>query len=94
MRKITQEAIDAFTNKYNFHKGNTSVEHSTRVSMMYLHGNCIARLTSQGLEVNHQGYITNTTKERLNGIPGVHIQQKNFIWYLNGKEMLDGWNKI
>ena len=44
--------------------------------------------------INHQGYKINSTKERLNGIPGVCIQQKKGIWYLNGKEMLDGWNKI
>ena len=43
---------------------------------------------------DHQGYKTNTTKERLNGIPGVCIQQKKGVWYLNGKEMLDGWNKV
>ena len=28
------------------------------------------------------------TKERLNGLHGVSITQKNFIWYLNGKK----WN--
>lgn len=28
------------------------------------------------------------TKERLNALQGVNIVQKNFVWYLNGKE----WN--
>ena len=94
MRKITKEAVDAFLNGINFSKDNTCVIHTHKYSFLYLHGNCIARQDSFDLMINHQGYLTKTTKERLNGIPGVHIQQKKGIWYLNGKEMLDGWNKI
>lgn len=95
MRKITQRAVQAFINKYPFSQQNTSISIIDDIqSLMFLHGYCIARLGPNGLEINHQGFTTATTKERLNGIPGVHIQQKKGIWYLNGKEMLDGWNKI
>ena len=42
----------------------------------------------RGVFINTCGYRTTTTKERLNGLSGVHIQQKNFVWYLNGNK----WN--
>lgn len=94
MRKITQEAVQALLNYKNYSKGNTTIKFNGLVSEMFLYGKCIARYNPKGLEVNHCGYLTNTTKERLNGIPGVCIQQKKGVWYLNGKEMLDGWNKV
>lgn len=31
-----------------------------------------------------RGFFTNTTKERLNALPGVNIVQKLGKWYLNG----------
>lgn len=98
MRKITQEAVDAFLKYKPYYKDNTQIEITSDCgyleSRMYLYGHWIALLNVDGLEINHCGYMTNTTKERLNGIPGVCIQQKKGVWYLNGKEMLDGWNKV
>lgn len=94
MRKITKEVVQALLNHQNYSKGNTTIITTDGYSSMYLYGNCIARYNPNGLEINHQGYLTKTTKERLNGLPGVKIQQKNFVWYLNGKEMLNGWNKV
>ena len=38
------------------------------------------------LSITNAGWESNTTKERLNGLDGVSIQQKAGIWYLNGKE--------
>ena len=32
------------------------------------------------------GYMTHTTKERLNGIPGIQVVQRKGVWYLNGIE--------
>ena len=94
MCKITKEAVDAFLNGINFSKDNTRVIHTHKYSFLYLHGNCIARQDSFDLMINHQGYLTNITKERLNGIPGVHIQQKKGIWYLNDELIKNGWNII
>ena len=94
MRKITTKAIYAFMNHSKYSKDNTVVRLRDGYTAIYLNGNCIARHTPKGIEINHQDYLTNTTKERLNGIPGVCIQQKKGIWYLNNKEMLNGWNKI
>ena len=85
MRQITKEAVDAFLNGYYYKKSNMEVT----CGEMYLHGNKIAWLDLNGqLWISHCGYRTNTTKERLNGLPGVEIRQRNYQWYLNGEE----WN--
>ena len=85
MRQITKKAVDAFLNGYYYKKSNMEVT----CGEMYLHGNKIAWLDANGqLWISHCGYRTNTTKERLNGLPGVEIRQRNYQWYLNGEE----WN--
>ena len=86
MRKITEQAICAFMNNYNFKSGNTQVKQYERISKMYLHGYIIAIKSPNILQVRTAGWQTSTIKERLNGIPGVNIVQKNYQWYLNGKE--------
>ena len=59
------------------------------VTLLKLHGNTIAILNELNeLFITNCGWFTNTTKERLNALPNVCIYQKNWIWYLNGKE----WN--
>ena len=85
MIQITKEAVDAFLNGYYYKKSNMEVT----CGEMYLHGNKIAWLDVNGqLWISHCGYRTNTTKERLNGLPGVDIRQRNYQWYVNGEE----WN--
>ena len=90
MRKVTEQAVAAFMNGYNFKSGNTEV----RDSAMYLHGNKIAEWRDGELWITNAGWPSNTTKERLNGIPGVSIQQKNWEWYLNGYHWTGYWVKI
>ena len=65
---------------------------------MFLHGNCIATRAHFGAElkdnqfmISAAGWKTNTTKERLNGLPGVSIRQKKGEWYLNGKLWDGNW---
>ena len=83
MRQITKEAVDAFLNGYYYKKSNMEVT----CGEMYLHGNKIAWLDVNGqLWISHCGYRTNTTKERMNGLPSVNIRQIKLTWYLNGKE--------
>lgn len=100
MRKITEEATDAFYHHYSFSKGNTQVyEGSSEITdmdcmKMLLHGNLIAILDHRGLRISNAGWFTNTTKERLNALSGVNIYQKKGIWYLNGKEWNGEWVKI
>tara|TARA_Y100000816_G_C25878491_1_gene458348 strand:+ start:406 stop:708 length:303 start_codon:yes stop_codon:yes gene_type:complete len=90
MRKITQEAIRAFTHRKNFKKGNTQVMADIAGwAGLFLHGNLIAEIENNQLIINDGGHKSNTTKERLNGLPHVNIIQRNFQWYLNG-EAWDG----
>lgn len=89
MRNITEESVKAFMNAKSFKKANMEVEVLPNVTILKLHSNPIAYLYNdpeKTLSITNAGWESNTTKERLNAIPGVSIQQKNFIWYLNGKE--------
>jgi len=87
MRKITQDAVHAFENAIRFKRDNTEIDVLLNVTIMKLFGNPIAYLYNdpdRTLSVTTHGWFTNVTKERLNGIPGIKIIQKNGVWYLNG----------
>ena len=86
MRKITRLAVDAFMSATPFKLSNTEVVVDETSSVLRLHGNTIAvQLHGNGnIYITNCGWQTNVTKERLNGIPGVNISQKNFQWFLNG----------
>lgn len=89
MRNITQNAVNAFLQGSRFNDNNTSVEVLPNVTILSLHGNKIAYLYNdpeRTLSITNCGWFTTTTKERLNAIPNVSIQQKKGVWYLNGKE--------
>lgn len=88
MKIVTQNAVACFLNCGNATFSNTQVVTENGVSKMYLFGNLIATLEhSVGgvLKVTNAGWRSNTTKERLNGLPRVSIQQKKGLWYLNGQ---------
>lgn len=85
MRKITEDAIRAFRNREKFKRGNTKVYTMLGITYLSLHENTIAVLSADGLFISSAGWATTTTKERLNGLPNVHIVQKNFEWFLNGE---------
>lgn len=89
MKKITRESVDAFMNARPFRKDNTEVTVLDNVTILKLFGNEIAYRYNdpeRTLSITNAGWLSNTTKERLNGIPNVRINQKNFKWYLNDKE--------
>jgi hypothetical protein len=91
MRQITIDSIDAFLNARKFNRQNMSVEVLPNVTILKLHNNAIAYKYNdpkKTLSITNCGWFSNTTKERLNGLPNVNIYQKNFEWFLNGKE----WN--
>ena len=103
MRKITQLAVEQFfyERTFYFRMGNTIVIKRRGVigingmeSRMILHGNLIAskERNSDSILIDTCGWFSTTTKERLNGLLDTlglpKIQQKNFKWYLMGKE----WN--
>lgn len=94
MRKITKQITNNFLNEKSCHIGNSSVSCHDGMTWLYLHGNCIAKKKGTELWVTAAGWQTTTTKERLNGLPGVNIYQKNFQWYLNGQKWDGEWTQI
>jgi hypothetical protein len=100
MRKITEDAVQAFNSGKSFHKANTvvTVEKSNnddyKIIKMFLRGNLIAECNEEGFFVCDGGYKSRTTKERLNGFCNVKVNQKNFEWFLNGKEWDGNLTKV
>lgn len=87
-RQITENAINAFLLGKNFKQSNTEVKADCMGVYMYLFNNLIAHRVGNRLQITTAGWKSNTTKERLNGLPNVSIAQKNYQWFLNGEP----WN--
>lgn len=87
MRKVTQIICGAFENQRSAKLGNTQTDGEA----LYLHGNKIAEWREGVLWISNAGWTSNTTKERLNGLRGVSISQKDWQWYLNGKAWDGAW---
>lgn len=92
-RKITNEAIAAFNQNRPFCKSNTCVMVESGTTFLMLFGSDIAIKENGVLKITNAGWQTKTTMERLNALPGVRIQQKKGVWYLNG-EIWDGSWKV
>jgi hypothetical protein len=96
MRKITQDAIASFNNHKNFKRDNTEVRISSegKIIELLLHNHVIAGKSLGILSITNAGWFTNTTKERLNGLPKVHVIQRAGQWYLNGNLWDGTWIEI
>ena len=94
MKIVTQKAVETFNNKGNGTFNNTQVVTENGVTSMFLFGNKIAEEKEGILRITNAGWESNTTKERLNALNGVNINQKNFVWYLNGEEWNGNWKQI
>ena len=81
MRKVSQAIAHAFTERRRATISNTHTDGTT----LYLHGNAIATHTPDGIAVSFAGWGTNTTRERLNALPGVRTNQKAGRQYINGE---------
>ena len=94
--EINTDAADAFMAGKRFKRSNTQVIVTRTGVLMTLHGHEIAFRTSNGsLYVSLAGWPTVTTRARLNAIPGVRINQKDHVQYLNGQEMHPHiWHKV
>jgi hypothetical protein len=91
MRKITQQSINAFNNAKEFKGSNTTVEVFPNVTVLKLFGNAIAYRYNDPLKelwITNAGWESQTTKERLNALDNVSIEQRKGVWYLDGIE----WN--
>jgi hypothetical protein len=79
MRQITKDATNALWGDSCFYRDNTSVKNK----MMLLHGNMIAYVEGDNLVISSRGWLTTTTKERLNGVLsrlGMFIRQTKGVW--------------
>ena len=92
MRKIEQQMCNAVSHNIDWQSANTSVHYceESGESIVRLHGNKIAVIGDDFLQIFDGGWQTNTTKSRLNALierfcnavtDGVF--QKDFQWYIS-----------
>ena len=86
MRQVTKEIVRAFLSDSNKRISNSEVVSNGEFTKLYLFNNLIARKNkSTGvIEISMAGYPSLTTRERLNGLPGVNLYQRKGMQYLNG----------
>ena len=88
MKDISFKAGNAFNQNKKSSQSNTLVTVNNGRTEMILHGNLIAYKEGGKLFITNCGWFTNVTKDRLNAIDGVSVNQKAGDWYLNGVK----WN--
>ena len=104
MRKIETQMCSAVHNSENWSNANTSVSFNEEdnVSVVRLHGNKIATVGDDYVEIFDGGYQSKTTKSRLNAIINEFCEpttdgvfQKNCTWYVKDnnvtKEFTNGY---
>jgi hypothetical protein len=89
MRKITKEAVHAFMENLPYKNSNTEVNPTNGNTGLFLHENMIAFKIGDKIEITLAGWNTKTTRERLNGIPGVSVYTRKGIPFLNGNPIND-----
>ena len=91
MRKIETQMIAAVNKSIDWKSANTRVEYiqENDTSKVYLHGNHIATIGDNFMEIFDGGWQSNTTKSRLNSLINEFcnsrtdgIFQKDFQWYI------------
>lgn len=90
MRKITREIVAAFMNRETKKIGNSHTDGTA----LYLHGNKIAVHVKCGIEVTTASWNTPTTRERLNGLPGVRVNVRRGQLYLNDRPWDGSWTEV
>ena len=91
MRKIEEQMNEAVANSKNWQSANTSVTYcpESEESKVYLHGNHIATVGDNFLQIFDGGWQSNTTKSRLNALINRFcnsvtdgVFQSKFQWYV------------
>ena len=90
MRKITKNSIQALIAGNHLCKDNTLVTEDT----LFLHGNPIIQVREDGVYIQTAGWNSITTKERLNGLPGVTVYTRKGQLFLNGEPWDGSWKKV
>ena len=97
MRKIEAQMIAAINNNKDWQSANTSVHFNeeNEVSVVRLHGNKIAEVGDDFVQIFDGGWQTNTTKSRLNVIINEFcnavtdgVFQKDFQWYIRDNNVV------
>ena len=100
MRKISNEAKQAFEERRRFKKGNTKVVAALDVCIMYLFGHEIIREDYEGLKITIAGHNTRTTRDRLSAfinirnVKGQLVIDNKYPWdgkWLNLNDIKDGY---
>ena len=93
MRQVTQQSINAFNSGVEgTFGGNTRVEVQDNGAIhLLLFNNLIAVKNNGKVRITNAEWKSKTTKERLNGLEGVAIQQKKGEWILNGERWGGNW---
>jgi hypothetical protein len=88
MRKIEVQMNNAITNGTDFRSANTNVVQADGIAVVLLHGNKIAEVGENFIQLFDGNHQTKTTKARLNailaehGVQGEYVFQKNFEWFV------------
>ena len=91
MRKVTKEIVSAFLNRETKTIGNSRTDKTT----LYLHDNAIAKHRLDGsMKITTAGWNTPTTRERLNGLPGVKVYVRNHQLHLNDRPWDGSWTEV
>ena len=102
MRKIEQQMNDAVANNKNWQSGNTTVHFNEEngESIVRLHGNKIAVIGDDFLQIFDGGYQSKTTKSRLNALidrfcNGVTdgVFQKDYQWFIRDNKVTREWEQ-
>ena len=97
MRKIETLMNDAILKCINWKSANTEVTYieENDTSKVYLHGNHIATIGDNFVEIFDGGWQSNTTKSRLNAIINAHcnaftdgIFQKDYQWFVRNNNVV------
>jgi hypothetical protein len=89
MRKIERLMNAAISEQRDFRSANTAVVNADGISVVLLHGNKIAEIGDNWIQLFDGGWQSNTTKSRLNailqehGCPGERVFQRNFEWFVS-----------
>ena len=102
MRKIEQQMNSAVANNKNWSSANTTVHFNEEngESIVRLHGNKIAVIGDDFLQIFDGGYQSKTTKSRLNALidrfcNGVTdgVFQKDYQWFIRDNKVTREWEQ-
>jgi len=102
MRKIEKQMNDAIANNKDWQSANTSVHYNEEngVSVVRLHGNKIAEVGDNYLQIFDGGWQSVTTKSRLNALINRFcdsltdgVFQKDYQWFINDNKVTRDWEQ-